>query len=307
MPFELHTIMATKSPCYKEARPMKAVGIVVHSTGANNPELRRYVQPDDGNIGINKYANEVNREDWRVIAHAYIGRDKNGIVKCYQVLPFDIACWSAGQGSNGSYNYNPQGHIQFEICEDNLKDEKYFNEAFSCAAEFCAYLCKEYNLSVDSICSHKEAHKAGYTSNHGDPENWLSKFGKDMDWFRDKVNAILKKETEDQTRNDKLYRVQVGAFSNKKFAENLVKDLKVDGYNAFIVEEDIEPTPQPKTLKKGDRVRIQDNAPIWATNKPFAPFVYDMDVYIMEIDGDRIVFSVNAKDITGAVDKMYIE
>lgn len=304
MPFELHTIMATKSPCYKEARPMTPVGIVVHSTGANNPELRRYVQPDDGNIGVNKYANAVNREDWYVIAHAYIGKDKNGVVKCYQVLPFDIACWSAGGGSKGSYNYNPQGHIQFEICEDGLTDESYFNAAFDCAAEFCAYLCKEYNLSVDSICSHKEAHAKGYASNHGDPENWLVKFGKTMDWFRDKVDGLIKKEIKES--DNVIYRVQVGSFSNRKFAENLVKDLKVDGYNAFIVEEYIERAPQPKTLKKGDRVRIQDNAPIYGTNNPFAPFVYDMDVYVMQIDGDRIVFSVNAKETTGAVDKKYI-
>jgi N-acetylmuramoyl-L-alanine amidase len=33
----------------------------------------------------------------------------------------------------------------------------------------------------------------------------------------------------------KLYRVQVGAFNEKKNAENLVKKLKADGYNAIIV------------------------------------------------------------------------
>jgi N-acetylmuramoyl-L-alanine amidase len=329
MAFKIYQIMATESPCYKAARPMTPTGGVLHSTGANNPYLKRYVEPDDGNLGVNQYHNGVNRADHKVIAHAYIGKDKNGIVRCYQVLPFNIACWSAGAipyDKNGnklassssknfhhygpSYNYDPQGRIQVEVCEDGLKDEKYFNEAFDCAAEFHAYICKELNLSVDSICSHKVAHAKGYASNHGDPENWMSKFGKDMDWFRDKVRALMEDEKEDvdeKTTSDKLYRVQVGAFSNRKYAESMVKDLKIDGYNAFIVEEDVEPTPQPKTLSVGDRVRIQDNAPIWGTNKPFEPFVYDMDVYIMQIDGDRIVFSVNAKDTTGAVDRMYIE
>ena len=305
MPFELCQIMATKSPCYKEARPMTPTGGVLHSTGANNPWLKRYVEPDDGNLGVNQYHNGVNREDHRVIAHAYIGKDKNGNVKCYQVLPFNIACWSAGSGAKGSYNYDPQGRIQVEVCEDGLKDEKYFNEAFECAAEFYAYICKEFNLSVDSICSHKEAHAKGYASNHGDPENWMCKFGKDMDWFRGKVKALLEKDNA-PVKPEVIYRIQVGAFSNKKFAENMLKDLKVDGYNGFIVEEALEPTPETKTLEKGDRVRIEDNAPIYGTNKQFYSFVYDMEVYVMEIVGDKIVFSVNAKEITGAVSSQYV-
>lgn len=231
MAFTIYKVMATKSPCYKEARAMTPTGIVVHSTGANNPNLKRYVQPDDGNIGNNIYNNSVNNANCRVITHAYIGKDKNGVVKCYQVLPFNIACWGVGSSSKGSYNYNPTGRIQFEICEDGLKDEKYFNEAFNCAAEFCAYLCKQYGWGVDKICSHKEAHAQGYGSNHGDPENWLSKHGKTMNWFRDKVKAIL-----NANNKETIYRVQVGAFSNKAYAENMLADLKKHGYNGFIVE-----------------------------------------------------------------------
>lgn len=37
------TAYATKNDCYKAARKMKPAGIVVHSTGANNPYLKRYV------------------------------------------------------------------------------------------------------------------------------------------------------------------------------------------------------------------------------------------------------------------------
>ena len=33
-------------------------GVMVHSTGANNPYLRRYVQPDDGELGKNRYDND---------------------------------------------------------------------------------------------------------------------------------------------------------------------------------------------------------------------------------------------------------
>ena len=94
-------------------------------------------------------------------------------------------------GKKGSYNYNPTGHIQFEVCEDNLKDEKYFNDCFNEAAEFCVYLCKLYSLDVNSIVGHHEAYLLGYASNHGDPEIWMKKFGKDMNWFRKLVKEKM--------------------------------------------------------------------------------------------------------------------
>lgn len=188
---ELKKCLLTNNDCYKTATPMKPMGIVVHSTGVNNPYLKRYVQPDDGILGVNKNNNSWNRPGVEKCVHAMIGKDKDDNVRCYQLLPFNIAAWGIGKGSKGSYNYNPTGHIQFEICEDELNDENYFNKAFDLAAEFCAYLCKEFNLSVDSIVGHCEAYKLGYGSNHSDPENWLKKFGKDMNWFRDLVRSKL--------------------------------------------------------------------------------------------------------------------
>lgn len=184
---ELYQCILTKNDCFKKHTPMTPKGIVVHSTGANNPNLKRYIQPDDGIIGVNKNNNDWNRSGVEKCVHGFIGKDKNGDVKCYQTLPFDIACWGCGAGKKGSFNYNPTGHIQFEICEDNLTNEDYFNKTFDLAAEFCAYLCQKFNLSVDSIVSHQEAAKLGYASNHNDPSKWLSNFGKDMNWFRSLV------------------------------------------------------------------------------------------------------------------------
>lgn len=88
-------------------------------------------------------------------------------------------------------SYNPTGHIQFEICEDALTDRDYFEAAFDTAAGLCAFLCQKFGLGVDSIVSHKEAAQAGYASNHGDPENWLSRFGHSMNDFRARVSDKL--------------------------------------------------------------------------------------------------------------------
>lgn len=185
----------TKNDCYKKATKITPKGIVVHSTGANNPYLKRYVGPDDGILGVNKYNNDWNRSG-TILVHAFIGKDKNGVVRCYNTLPFNYAAWGVGKGSKGSYNYNPTGYIQFEICEDGLTDKTYFESAFNLAAEFCAYLMKEYNIKIENVVSHHEAHLKGYASNHGDCDNWLKKFGKDMNWFRNLVNSKVNSQTE---------------------------------------------------------------------------------------------------------------
>ena len=188
---EINKCLLINNSCYRKASKMVPKGIVVHSTGANNPYLKRYVQPDDGILGKNQYNNDWNRSGVNACVNAFIGKDKNGVVRCYQTLPFDYMPWGCASGKKGSYNYT---HIQFEICEDALKDEKYFNEAFGVAIEFCAYLCDKYNLSVDSIVSHHEAHLKGYASNHGDCDHWLKNFNKNMDWFRNEVKAKLEKK-----------------------------------------------------------------------------------------------------------------
>ena len=107
-------------------------GIIIHSTGANNPNLKRYVNAPDI-CGENPYKNYFDRADSDVCPHAVIGRDKNEAVRAAKLLPWDVCCWGCGRGSKGSYNYNP-AYIQIEIAEDALTDQKYFEEAFGLAA-----------------------------------------------------------------------------------------------------------------------------------------------------------------------------
>lgn len=185
---EIGKCILTKNDCYKAGKTITPKGIVVHSTGANNPNLRRYVQPDDGTLGNNPNNNDWNRSGVGKCVHAFIGKDKNGIVRVYQTLPWNMRSWGSGSGKKGSYN---NSHIQFEICEDALNDAEYFNEAFRLAVELCAYLCKEYGIAVDDVVSHHEAYELGYASNHADCDHWLAKFGKDMNWFRKQVDARL--------------------------------------------------------------------------------------------------------------------
>ena len=180
----------TENPCYKAGKKIKPSGIVVHSTGANNAYIKRYVNPDDGVLGVNKYNNHWNRElkSGNKCVHAFIGKVADGTVRIYQTLPWDHRCWGVGSGKKGSHNNT---HIQFEICEDGLTDENYYREAFNLAKELCAFLCREFDIDPANVIGHYESAAAGYGSNHGDPRNWQKRFNDSMDNFRNDVRVLL--------------------------------------------------------------------------------------------------------------------
>lgn len=195
----LHKLILEKNACYTKGEKITVKGIMVHSTGANNCTLKRYVGPDDGLLGKNQYNNHWNQPypDGRsVCVHAFIGKLQDGTIATYQTLPWNHRGWHAGSGSKGSANNT---HISFEICEDNLKDATYFNKVYQEAAELCAYLCEEYNLDpmADGVLiDHREGHKRGLASDHGDVKHWFDKYGKSMDTFRKDVKALLNAEDE---------------------------------------------------------------------------------------------------------------
>ena len=183
----LHKLIFTENACYKAGRKISVKGIMVHSTGANNPWLKRYVGPDDGLLGQNQYNNHWNtyhpggRE---VCVHGFIGKLADGTVATYQTLPWDHRGWHAGGSANNT-------HIGFEICEDGLTDSTYFAKVYLEAVELCAYLCKLYGLTEQDILCHSEGYKKGIASNHGDVMHWFPKHGKSMDTFRAAVKALL--------------------------------------------------------------------------------------------------------------------
>lgn len=144
--------------------------------------------PDDGVLGKNLYNNHWNQPDFKKCVHGFIGKVASGAVMIYQTLPWNYRGWGVGSGTKGSYN---NSHIQFECCEDGLTNESYWREVRAQAVHLCAWLCQEYGMSVSNVVGHYEAHAAGYANNHGDPRNWMSKFGDSMDKFRADVKAAL--------------------------------------------------------------------------------------------------------------------
>lgn len=177
----------TKNRCCKQGLKVTHTGILVHSTGAVNRNLKRYVDAPEA-LGKNAYNNHWNSEKADKAVHAFIGFDKDEQIIVAECLPLTISCWGSGSGKNGSCN---RTHIQFEICQGSDTDAAYYHAAIAVAEQYCAHLCRERGWTAADIISHKEAAEAGKASNHGDPDVWMRKFGDSMDAFRSRVNARL--------------------------------------------------------------------------------------------------------------------
>ena len=192
----LHKCILTNNDCYIRGRTIRPRGVMVHSTGANNPNLRRYVAPNDGLLG-EPSLRHWNQSGVGACVHAMIGKLADGSVATYQTLPWTMRGWHCGTGTSGNSANNT--HISFEICEDGLTDASYFQAVYREAVELTAYLCKEYGLDplADGVViCHAEGHKRGIASNHADVLHWFPKYGKTMDDFRGAVDREMKGEDE---------------------------------------------------------------------------------------------------------------
>ena len=265
--------MMTQSTCYKGTSKMKPVGVLWHSTGANNPWLKRYVQPDDNAsnrtelinlIGKNSYNNDWNHITRQAGLNCWIGKLADGTVTTIQTMPWDYKPWGCGSGSKGSCN---NGWIQFEICEDGLTDSTYFNKVYKEACEITAYLCDLYNIDpngytmlngvkVPNILCHADSCKLGLGSNHGDVNHWFPKHGKSMATARADVAKLMGSTT-----------------------------------SSSIVKPETSTTTKPQTtsgVKEGDVVKIASDATYY-NGKVIPSWVKNKNWIVSEVSGDRAI------------------
>ena len=205
--------MQTQSTCYKGTSTMRPLGALWHTTGVNNPNLKRYIQPSDVRPKEDTYSKEewlkilgknTNGNDWNHIKrnaglNCWIGKLADGTVTTIQTMPWNYKPWGCGEGKKGSCN---QRWMQFEICEDNLKDENYFNAVYKEACEITAYYFQmfgidpkgtvQYNgVTVPTLLCHQDSYKLKLGSNHSDVYHWFKKYGKTMEDARNDVAALM--------------------------------------------------------------------------------------------------------------------
>ena len=182
----LYKALLKRNDCYLRGRTIRPRGVMVHSTGAANPYLRRYLSPDDGRLG-EPSSRHWNQSGVGACVHAMIGKAADGSVCTYQTLPWNMRGWHCGRSGNDT-------HISFEICEDSLTDKGYFQATYQAAVELTAYLCRRFNLNPMAdgvVLCHSEGYQRGIASNHADVMHWWKKFGVDMDDFRADVAAEM--------------------------------------------------------------------------------------------------------------------
>ena len=175
----------TKNDCYKAGRKITVKGLMIHSVGCSQPKASVFL-------------NTWNKSGVQMCVHAFIDGNDGTV---YQTLPWNHRGWHGGGSSNNT-------HIGVEMCEPSTikytsganftdlnptKTKEVVMRTYNAAVELFAFLCKEYNLNpLTDIVGHKEGHKKGIASNHGDPDHLWSKFGLSMDGFRKAVQAQMK-------------------------------------------------------------------------------------------------------------------
>lgn len=200
---------------------MEVYGVLWHSTGANNPTLKRYVQPDDNApnrsellalIGKNAYNNDWNHVYHEAGLNAWIGKLADGSVTTVQTMPWDYKPWGCGVAYKGGPSCNSHW-IQFEICEDGLSDPQYFNQVYKEACELTAYLCLIFgvdpqgavrfaNQDIPTILCHQDSYQYRVGCNHGDIYHWFPKYGKNMQTVRDDVERLIAEYKQEQIKPD---------------------------------------------------------------------------------------------------------
>ena len=314
---------------------MAVKGVLWHSTGANNPNLKRYVQPSDNasdkaewleKLGVNSYKNDLNHTTNSIGLNAWIGKLADGTVTSVQSMPWDYKPWGCASGPKGSCN---NGWIQFEICEDGLKDKTYFEAVYKEACELTAYLCDMFNIDpkgtvtvngvkVPTILCHADSHRLGFGSNHGDVLHWFPKFGKDMDDVRNGVSKLMESKNPTSSitpATTEMYRIrktwedsksQVGAYTDlenaKKACDKAGKDYEVYNSKGVAIYPVTPAEKEDDDYKIGDEVSFINGAVY--TNKAKVPtWLYSYKMYIREIrkNGDFVVSTQKTGAVTGVV------
>lgn len=232
------TQLLMNNSCFASGTVIKPVGIMVHSTGANNPNLSRYV-PGNEEIGFNRGGNHWNQsnEKWKSrfgvplnkCVHAFVGKLADGSVGAVQTLPWMTRGWHAGGSANDNY-------IGFEICEDGLVDPDYFKDTRDAAVELVAELCRMFKLDPlkdGVVICHAEGFKRGIASNHGDVIHWWSKFNYTMDDFRRDVAERMEDDNMTQEKFDEMmanYLERRAKLPPSDWAEKNLKDAVSLGF-----------------------------------------------------------------------------
>ena len=112
---------------------------------------------------------------------------------------------------------NNVGTIHIEVCHPD-KTGKFTDKSIAALAELVPYLMAKYGIVAANVVRHYDLTGKSCPLYYVDSKRWATL----------KAQIIPKK---------KIYRIQVGAFSDKANAEEYAESVRKAGFNAFVVEE----------------------------------------------------------------------
>lgn len=200
-------------------------------------------------------------------------------------VPEEKQAWTSSNRTNDNMA------ITVEVCNSKgAPNWEVSDESLEALINLAVDICKRYNLPGFTYTGDKN----GTLTTHNMFANTLCPgpyLESKLPYISEEISKRLKNDTPKKT----IYRVQVGAFENKANAERLLADLKSKGYNGFIVEQEVAvekaPTPAPEpTIEVGSTVRVKSGAKTY-DGRNLAPFVYNRDHKVSQINGDRAVIT----------------
>ena len=138
--------------------------------------------------------------------------DDENIVKHFNE---DIQCWHAGDKKGNTQS------IGIELC---INEDGDYIKTIENGVKLVKYLMYKYSIPITNVVQHH------YWSGKDCPKQIRE--GKEGITWNDFINMV-----KNQSTNNILYKVQVGAFSEKENAIKLSNELRKLGYDNFIVTE----------------------------------------------------------------------
>lgn len=286
------------------------IGILWHDTAAGNPNLERYVQPDDDApnrdelialLGKNPYNNDWNHQAVNAGLNCWVGKLADGTVTTMQAGPWTTHAWGCGGGTRGSCNgyvksngqtiTTPEFWIQFEICDDaGRRAVTYYDE--KAGAETTTYVL-DYSLGK------KEYFEAVYQEACEITAYLCKKFNIDpfgsIDYAGVKVPTILCHKDSSDLKLGSAHGDVLAWFSVYGRTMNDVRNdvAKLLGQ---------QPVPTP-TFKIGDQVYIKPGVTTFANKAEMQSWVPTYKpFYVRGLTTDKAVIStVQTGPITGTV------
>lgn len=208
-------------PCnpknYGGIRTQKVEYIVIHYT-ANDGDL-------DSNNGLYFKNNVVGAS-----AHWFVDSESATLS-----VPENRIAWHCGANSYKHPRCRNGNSIGIEICDD-LRNGVIYPSAktIANAIELTKQKMKEYNVPAENVIRHYDVTGKKCPAYWVEDAKWRSEFWNKLPGATDSVPVTPEKQPE-TAAPEELYRVQTGAFSQKKYADAKVKAVKAAGFDAFCV------------------------------------------------------------------------